>query len=161
MPFKSKEYDDYAKYMGFKRVPITPGYPQANGMIERFNAGLKKISMTTKIEHKKMATGAVYLLAELSMHPTQNYRASTRKLFFNKINFCTRIPEIRVNETDDAILREKVRKNKARLKTYADRKSYVKKCHIAFGDTVLVKKRRRRKSDPYYDPVPYVVTNRS
>ena len=161
MPFKSKEYDDYAKYMGFKRVPITPVYPQANGMIERFNAGLKKISMTTKIEHKKWQRELCTYLRNYRCTPHRTTEQAPASLFFNKINFCTRIPEIRVNETDDAILREKVRKNKVRLKKYADRKSYVKKCHIAFGDTVLVKKRRRRKSDPYYDPVPYAVTNRS
>ena len=47
------------------------------------------------------------------------------------------------------------------MKVYADRKSYVKKCCVKVGDEVLVRKPRKSKETPHYDPVEYTVTSRN
>ena len=78
---------------------------------------------------------------------------------FNKRNFRTRLPEITI-KLDDEDIRKNDHKNKMRIKKYADKKSNVRPCKIEVGDSVLVKKTRKCKSDPYYDPRPYVVTKR-
>ena len=78
---------------------------------------------------------------------------------FDKRNFRTRIPEVAI-KLDDEDIRKTDYQNKLRIKKYADNKSNVRPCKLKVGDSVLVKKPRKCKSDPYYDPCPYVVTKR-
>ena len=61
---------------------------------------------------------------------------------------------------NDDDLREIDRNNKEKIKIYADNRSKVKACSLKVGDSVIVKKPRKSKSDPHYDPVPYKVTKR-
>ena len=61
---------------------------------------------------------------------------------------------------DDDITRETDRINKMKIKNYADNRSKVKNCLIKIGDSIIVKKPRKSKSDPYYDPIPYEVIKR-
>ena len=61
---------------------------------------------------------------------------------------------------DDDSLRKTDVERKRRIKYYADKKNNVKYSDIAIGDTLLLKIKRNRKSDPYYDPSPYTIIQR-
>ena len=64
-------------------------------------------------------------------------------------------------DLDDENIRENDHKIKTSIKYYADKKSNVRPSKLKVGDSVLVEKPRKCKSDPYYDPRPYVVTKRN
>ena len=49
---------------------------------------------------------------------------------------------------------------KRRIKTYADKRNNAKISDIRVGDNVLVKLKRKRKSDPYYNPNPYTIVKK-
>ena len=49
-PFQSKEFADYATYMGFIHRRVTPLWPEANGEVENFMKPLKKICRTAQLE---------------------------------------------------------------------------------------------------------------
>ena len=84
---------------------------------------------------------------------------SPAELIFQSRPFRTRLPEF-IKKKDDSIVRDKDKANKRRMKAYADKKPYVRNCIIDVGDLVIVRKRRKTKASPYYDPVPYTVTAR-
>ncbi|XP_046574270.1 uncharacterized protein K02A2.6-like [Haliotis rubra] len=51
-PFNSKEFADFAVYLGFHHRRITPLWPEANGEVERFMRILKKCIQTATAESK-------------------------------------------------------------------------------------------------------------
>ena len=61
-------------------------------------------------------------------------------------------------EKDDDVLRETDTNNKKKIKDYAEAKANIRKNRMNIGDHVLIKKTRSSKSDPYYDPRPYQIT---
>ena len=42
-PFDCGDFDKYAKYLGFIHQPITPAYPQANGLVENLNRMISNV----------------------------------------------------------------------------------------------------------------------
>ena len=53
-PFDCRDFDKYAKYLGFIHQPISPAYPYsiANGLVENFNRIIDKVLRTANVEHK-------------------------------------------------------------------------------------------------------------
>ena len=80
-------------------------------------------------------------------------------LLFQRRKFRTRLPELPI-KLDDDNLRKTDAERKRRIKYYADKKKNIKYSDIEIGDTVLLKIKRNRKSDPYYDPKPYTIIQR-
>ena len=52
-PFQSKEMSDFAKKHGYVHKHITPEWPRANGMVERFNRSMKEAIQAAVIEGKR------------------------------------------------------------------------------------------------------------
>ena len=159
-PFNSKEFENFAKYSGFKHDPITPEYPQANGLVEKFNQMLEKVLATAKVEEKNWRQELFRFLRNYRATPHLTTKKSPAELIFQERPFRTRLPEFMTFRKEDADVRDADFQNKAKKKYYADAKPYVKRCLIKEGDWVIVKKRRRTKSSPHYDPVPYKVCAR-
>ena len=61
---------------------------------------------------------------------------------------------------NDHKLRDIDATRKRRIKTYADKRNNPKISDIRVGDNVLVKLKRKRKSDPYYNPNPYTIVKK-
>ena len=114
--------------------------------------------MTSKIEKRQWKNELCAYMRNYRCTLHSTTEQAPADLFFVKRNLCTRLPELRVNETGDSVLRETDKRNKAKIKKYADVKICAPKCTITIGESVLVKRESRRKSDPYYDHVPFVVT---
>ena len=127
--------------MGFQHKPITPCYPQANGMAERFNKMLTKVLMTAKVEKRSWKQELFSFLRNYRCTPHSTTGRAPAAILFSTGCFRTKIPELSTIPVDDENIREKDRKNKQRIKTYADKKSNVKKCKIQEGDSVIVKKK--------------------
>ena len=158
-PYNSNEFRDYCKYMGLEHKPIMPCYPQANGMVEKFNSNLTKVIMTSKVLKANWKQEMYKFLRNYRCTPHCTTGEAPADLMFNKRNFRTRLPEVPIKLNDESI-RMKDRRNKERVKKYADRGSNVKTCPLGVGDSVLVTKPRKCKSAPYYDPRPYTITQR-
>ena len=158
-PFNSTQFENYAKFMGFNHRRITPEYPQANGLVENFNNMIEKILSTAKVENKNWKQELYRFLRNYRATPHSTTGKSPAELMFQKRTFRTRLPEIN-KFIDDPIVREEDRKKKCITKHYADNKRTVKPCEFCEGDFVIVKKRRRLKGTPYYDPVPYTIVKR-
>ena len=67
-----------------------------------------------------------------------------------------RIPVLRT-VLDDVALRHNDKIAKEKMKEYAENHGHIRRTDIGVGDLVLVKNCRTSKSEPYYDPEPYVV----
>ena len=157
-PFNSTEFEQFSNFLGFHHQKITPFYPQANGMVEVFNKRFTKIMMTSKVEKVSWRQELYKFLRSYRATPHCTTKKIPADLMFSTRNFGTRIPVRRKNCEDDE-LRENDRINKERMKHYAEKRLRIKKSDISLGKYVLVKKQRKSKVDPYYDPVPYIVSD--
>ena len=78
---------------------------------------------------------------------------------FPNRTFKTRIPDFidnKVDGKDENICRKDARE-KEKIKYYADKRNNTKPYNISIGDKVIVRKRQKNKTLPYYDPNPYIV----
>ncbi len=154
--FRSKEFAQFAEYLGFKHRKITPLWPQANGEVENFNKTLGKAIKIAAAENKNW---------QQEMHKfLRNYRATphcTTKIppataLFGE-NIKTRIPEMTVPKDDDET-QQNDQEAKEKMKMYADRKS--KPCTLETGDTVLIKQPKENKLSTPFNPKPCKVVSR-
>ena len=120
-PFQSKEYEDYARYMGCRRQPIQPVYPQANGLVENFNKILQKIMTIAKVERNNWKRGMYTFLRNYRTTPHSTTGVTPAELMFQTRSFRTRLPEISQKPSDESV-RETDRKNKEKCKKYAERR---------------------------------------
>ena len=51
-PFNGKEFHEFSQQMGFKHRKVTPKWPEANGLVERFMRTIGKVIRTAEIERK-------------------------------------------------------------------------------------------------------------
>ena len=98
----------------------------------------------------------------------RNYRATPHQttgkapaeLMFPNRNFKTKVPTVKPATPyhHDKEVREQDRKKKQMMKTYANRKRYVKDHEVHLGVVVLVPQRKRNKFTTSYRNEKYVVT---
>ncbi len=161
-PFNSHEFANYAKYLGFVHRKITPGWPQANGEVERFMKTLKKAYRTSFAESKPWKQELFKFLRNYRATPHSTTGTPPATLLFGR-SVQTRLPEpLPIRQPPfDADLRERDQNKKHTMKTYADnrRKTGVK--DFAIGDTVLVRRHGYipKHVSPYF-PHPYTVTRK-
>ena len=138
-PYDGKEWIRWTKSWNITPKFTTAYHPQANGMVERFNASLKKTIHAAIAEGKdpKKAVKKFVFAYRNTPHSTTGEKPS--KLFYNrdlndKIPTPTKKP--RGKHHDNARRRAKEAKKKA--KDYTDAKKHAKEVKIEVGDTVLI-----------------------
>ena len=161
-PFSCDEFDKYAKYLGFVHKTITLEYPQANGLVENFNKMIGKVLRTASVEHKNWKQELYKFLCNYRATPHMTTGKPPSEIIFPNRKFKTRIPDFIDDDKDvnDEEIHNKDTLKKSKTKYYADKRNNAKRCNIKVGDKVIVRKRRKNKSSPYYDPKPYVVTKK-
>jgi hypothetical protein len=50
--FEAKNYEDFAKHIGFKHIKVTTLWPQANGLVESFVQNFGKVIKTASQDEK-------------------------------------------------------------------------------------------------------------
>ena len=158
-PFNSESFKDYAKYMGFEHIPITPVYPKANGLVENFMKNIVKVNRTAIVERKSLKQELYKFLRVYRATPHCSTQKTPAELMFQARPFRARLPEINT-EVDDSAVRDNDKRKKLTQKMNADNKSYVKTSNIKVGDSVLLKQYKTSKMLPVYDPEPYIVVSR-
>jgi hypothetical protein len=79
-------------------------------------------------------------------------------MFGRKIKIA--LPQISYNDKPNIDIRQADADSKTKMKNYADRRRNAKESYIEIGDSVLLKKEGKGKSDPPFDPEPFLVTQR-
>ena len=159
-PFNGKEFKSFAKSSGFEHRKITPKWPQANGEVERFMRTIKKTIEAAIVEHRPWEHELHDMLRNYRATPHSSTGKPPATALFNR-PMRIKVPNAPSPSGDPASIKHRDQLAKAKMKTYADRRVYVKPSSIATGDKVLVRRNPSRSSSGTpYNPKPFVVTNR-
>jgi hypothetical protein len=162
-PFQSHQFKMFAEQQGFTHRRITPMWPQANATCERFMRNLGKVvrcSNSTNWEDNLTE----YL---------RNYRATPhcstgvppRELLFKGAASTAKLPVYNNDNNNDndkdseVEVRAKANDERAKVKmaAYNDKKRSAKPHNFKVGDFVLLKRKPTSKSEPAFDPNPFVI----
>jgi hypothetical protein len=141
-PFNGKEFAEFCQQMGIKHQKVTPLWPEANGLVERFMRNLGKTIRTAKIENKDWKREIFTFLRNYrtTPHPATGY--SPAELLFGK-TARNKLPDFKQN----------FEKYQTKVKQYADNRRHVTPHEIKVGDKVLLKKEKKilQKEESRYE----------
>ena len=147
-PFNSHKFEEYAREEGFKHRKVTPGWPEANGDVERCMQRIKKTARIATLQGRpirdEVRRGVRAYRA--TVHPTTG--ASPNKLMCGR-ELRGKLPEPRRQpHTDDTTVRKRDREQKEKMKRYADKRRHTAAMRIKVGDTVLCKQEKKQPNAP-------------
>jgi len=161
-PFNSKDFKDFAEYLGFHHRRVTPLWPEANGEVERFMRSLKKCVQTATAERLNWKQELWKFLRQYRATPHCTTDISPYEAMTGR-KMSTQLPDpqssiYKPNQKMHENLRRRDEEKKLKMKEYADNRRHTKYSNLAEGDTVLVRQPRHNKLTSRYDPRPYTVT---
>ena len=141
LPFNSHKFEEYSQEEGFKHRKVTPGWAEGNSDVERFMQRIKKTARIAELEGKPDRDGVrkgvrAYRATE---HATSG--VSPNKFMFGK-ELRGKFPEVKrqPKHPDDTVIRHSDKKQKLKMKQYADKRRHTAVMKIKVGDTVLCNK---------------------
>ena len=156
-PFNGEEFAKFAQVLGFKHRRVTPLWPRANGEVERFVKTLKKYIKAAKTEGKNWRKEMQSFLRNYRTTPHATTGVAPSVLLMKRVAR-NKIPQTNNVDPVSEIIRRYDSSQKAKIKAYAEQKSYVKPCDITLGDPVLVKRPFvKSKGMSVYNPNPMMV----
>ena len=160
-PFNSESFSRYVQHMGIKHRKITPLWPEANGLCERFMRNIKRICTTAKVEHKNWRQELNIFLRNYRATPHSSTGVPPHTALYGR-PMRTKLPEVPLNLPKDKEMRIKDQRSKDVMKKYADQRRHTKPSSLRPDDEVLVHKGKahQRKTEPYYEPHPYTVIDK-
>ena len=151
-PFKSERFHEYVEYMGIKHRRVTPYWPKANGEAERFMKNMNKV-----VVNQSWKQELYQFLRNYRATPHRTTGLSPYSLLMNR-DMKVKLPEKSSStQCDDELLRERDKRSKHKMKTYADSINNAKKTNLTEGDTVLVRQPKINKQTSKFDPKPYCI----
>lgn len=160
-PFNSYEFAEYARQKGFIHQKITPKWPRANGEVERFMKNLGKVLKASIVAGRnKDEELSVFLRAyRETPHSTTQVPPAILLLGFARTSGIPQVENLDFEKLKKLheFARANDEKAKARMKAEFDARMRVCEPQIRVGRRVLVKLEQKLKSDPFWDPDPYVV----
>lgn len=160
--FTSEELKEFLVTNGIKHRRVTPYWPQANAEVERFNRSLEKSVCAAHAEGRPWKRELYKFLLNYRATPHLTTGVSPSQLLFGQ-TIRTKLPHLNTDEASNhlkaALQRDKRQKEK--MKRYADKKCRAVPSAIQEGDKVLVKlMHRQNKLSPAYDSKPFTVVQR-
>lgn len=153
-PFSSHEFAEFAKNQGFKHRKITPLWPQANGMCERFMKNLGKILRSAVDFEAELRA----FLRNYRSTPHESTGISPNKLILRTPASTALLPRLTTTQTSDTELDNQCRAadkaSKIKMKDYNDKERRPKPQGFKIGDTVVVQQARTHKDMSTYRPRP-------
>lgn len=155
-PFNGSELANFLQNHGTKHIKITPYWPEANGMAERFVKTVKKFLLCCNLENGNFESKIQEFLINYRSTPHSTTEISPFEAVFGRKmnNFLPCIPECRPQESS---IHSADHKNKLKQKGFADNKRKTKKHTLQAGDFVLCKQTKKDILTSHYDPKPYEV----
>ena len=161
-PFTSKEINEYMRENGIDHRRITPLWPQANSEAESFMKPLTKAIRSAHAEGRSWMKCLYKFLLNYRTTPHSTTGCPPAELLFNR-KVRNKLPHITAATLNDdkstnfKEVREKDRRAKLKMKTYADERTKAKSSDIKIGDAVLARQRKQNKFSTRFDPVPFQV----
>ena len=149
-PFNSRELADFAKRMGFKHRKITPMWPRANGLVERFMQTIEKSIRIAQASGHNWKEELQITLMNYRASPHQTTGKSPAELLLGR-PMKTKLPSLG-RTSDDKPTRMADVANKTTYKTYSDKQNKAKRTTLRVGDKVLVRQQRRTKYTLPFSP---------
>ena len=153
-PFQSAEMTTYANQKGYEPVHVTPEWPRANGMVERFNRSMKEALQAANLEGENF-TKAVHQFAEMyraTPHSATNispfeamHGGRKMKTILPVLNPACQI----VDRQQDASYKQTLRKGNGGKKPH----------QLQVGDRVLARQKRENKMTTRFSPNQMIVTD--
>ncbi|KAL0154000.1 hypothetical protein M9458_050664, partial [Cirrhinus mrigala] len=148
-PFNSSLFTQFADCFGLRHRKITPFWPQANAMAERFMRTLGKAIRTAH-------TQGIPWKQQSTPHCTTG--TSPAELIFKR-KVRTKIPIANSSTTNvDDDIRAKDKRAKDKMKALSDTRRHAVHINIKPGDTVLCRQQKRNKLTTPYNAKPLTVT---
>jgi hypothetical protein len=122
-PFTSYEMEEYCKSRGIYHQMVTPLWPNANGLAEKFIKNLVKVIEISKIENKPISDILPGYLMNYRATPHCTTNASPSKMFFNR-EMRTMLPSLNIikqnNENWQNVAELNNKYNNQKIASYAD-----------------------------------------
>lgn len=158
-PFQSEEFKRFAVNLGFLHQRVTPYWPEANGVAERFMRTIGKVCKCAQVEGKPWKRELYRFL--------RNYRATPHTstglppaTVLNGVPLKMKLPQVHAEEMDET-LRQKDWAAKNKMKEYAEARRKITKSDIGIGDKVLLKNvAQQGKLVPKFQHEPFEVIDR-
>jgi hypothetical protein len=159
-PFNSYNFKSYAADNGFRHKRITPLWPRANGLCERFMKNLGKVMKNAAVDDSKWESELLDFLRSYRGTPHASTRCTPNDLMFKTKRSTTKMPvnveKPSSNASETAIRNDAIAK--ARMKRYGDKNLRTRPSELEVGDLVLLKRETKLKNETIYDPDPYRIT---
>ena len=124
-PFNSHKFEEYASEEGFKHRKATPGWPEANGDVERCMQRIKKTARIATVQGRPLRDQVRRGIRayRATAHPTTG--ASPNKLMFRR-ELHGKLPEPRrqPEHLGDTMVPKRDREQKEKMKRYADKRRH-------------------------------------
>ena len=158
-PFQSSEFRNFANDLGFQHQRITPYWPEANGVAERFMRTIGKVCKCAQVDGKSWKQELYRFL--------RNYRATPHTstgrppaTVLNGVPLKTKLPQV-CNTPDDKLFRQKDQSAKNNMKEHAEARRDIRRSDIKVGDKVLLKNvTQTGKLVPKFQQQPFEVIKR-
>jgi len=161
-PFKSYAFSQWCKDSGITHRRITPYWPRANGMAERFMKPLAKaIRVNGRFSpHYELEIKTFTRSYNDTPHLATGY--APRDLIYRSRTSSTRLPVFHTPKVENevhSLVYENDQHAKESSKRYSDVRLHVRPHDFEVGQSVLKRQIRKLKSDSPFDPVPFLVTD--
>ena len=159
-PFNGEEFKSFGNSSGFEHRKITPKWPQANGEVERFMRTIKKTIEAAIVEHRPWKHESHDMLRNYRATPHSSTGRPPATALFNR-PMRIKVPRVPSPSGDRESIKHRDQLAKAKMKTYANLRVYVKPTNITTGDKVIVRcNPSRSSSGSPYNSKPFFLTNR-
>ena len=142
----------FANQQGYKHKFVTPVWPRANGMVERFNRGMKEAVQTARLDGKNCKDAAMDYVAMYRATPHSATKVSPFASMHRGREMRTKLPLPNPRQPDDTIDRDQYERYRHKM-TVKNKGEH----RLQVGDQVLVAQKKRNKFTPAFDPQAYLV----
>ncbi|XP_064463094.1 uncharacterized protein K02A2.6-like [Ornithodoros turicata] len=165
--FVATEFKDFLHQRGIRHSNVSLYYPQANGLVERFNGVLKNIIQLSALESKPISAAVLEYLTVYRATPHATTGVPPAVLLHGR-NLRTRLHIAGYNQThlysstpQSAVLEERVKMRQSKQKVYTDNRRGSHARNYAVGDYVRVRNpRRQRKGTFRFSPPLKIIARR-
>lgn len=139
-PFQGKEFSDYCQSRGIQLIHSAPGYPAANGLIERYMRNIRRTMVGAVIEgaktRKELEKALEVANFQYNRRPHSITQESPFKILFKQGNEDI-FPVLLDTEGDEEVA-DRVREAMRKGKLYQDKRRRAKPSDIQVGDEVAL-----------------------
>ena len=148
-PFQSDELHQFSKQTGFRLKHITPEWPRANGMVERFNRSMKEAVMAGNVDGVPLKEAAQEFIKSYRASPHSATSVSPYSAMHGGRDMKVQFPIVAQSSTMvDRNQHEVYKENMVR-----NRRGVPHTLHI--GDIVIVRQHKLNKLTPPFNPDPF------